>query len=195
LKQAEALSSKATRLLEKITSLRRGLFLNRLFEPQTSPFNIDLWKGAIDTYIAQLSSYKLVPQNIGKGALVPITISSILFFVIFFVAAFLSKKRLRIKLQDDDGKQSIFSMVSASLFLAFVAIGLFIIYQTLITQHIINDTNGFFIHKCLMLTGFLFFVFCLFNDETFFKHENNSSVFTSSNFCNSAFIFNRCFVP
>lgn len=161
LKQAEALSSKATRLLEEITSLRRGLFLNRLFEPQTSPFNIDLWKGAIDTYIAQLSSYKLVLQNIGKGALVPITISSILFFVIFFVTAFLSKKRLRIKLQDDDGKQSIFSMVSASLFLPFVAtgLGLFIIYQTLITQHIINETNDFYIHKCLMLTGFLFFVY------------------------------------
>jgi small-conductance mechanosensitive channel len=161
LRQAEALSSKTTRLLEKITSLRRMLFLNGLFERQISPFNINLWKGAKDTLFAQFSSYKLTFED--KEVLAPIIISSILFLVVFFVASFLSKKRLRIKLQDNDGKQNTFSMVSVSLFTPFVAIGLglLIIYQTLITQHILNETNAFFIHKSLMLIGFLFFVYLM----------------------------------
>jgi len=144
LKQAEALSSKATRLLEKITSLRRMLFLNGLFEQQMSPFNIDLWKGAKETFFAQLSSLKLIFED--KVVLAPVIISSILFLVIFSVASFLSKKRLRIKLQDESEKKDILSMVSVSLFTPFLAIrlGLFITYQTLITQSIINETNGLY---------------------------------------------------
>ena len=163
LKQAEALTSKTTRLLEKITSLRRALFLDGLFERQVSPFNIELWRGAKDTFFTQLTSYQLIFQHVDKKVLTPLIISSIFFPVIFFAACFLSKKRLRIKLQDDDGKQSIVSMVSVSLFTPFLAIGLglFITYQTLITQSIINETNGLFIYKGLVLIGCLFFVYVM----------------------------------
>jgi small-conductance mechanosensitive channel len=163
LKQAEALSSKTSRLLEKITSLRRGVFLNGLFERQISPFNINLLKGAVDTYIAQLSGYKRILQHVDKGVLFPLISASILFFIVFFIATLLSKKRLRIKLQTDEEKPDIFSTVSQSMLLPLVALGfgMLIMYQTLVTQNIINESNAFFIDKSLLLIGFLIIVYLM----------------------------------
>jgi small-conductance mechanosensitive channel len=163
LKQAEALSSKTSRLLEKISSLRRSVFLNELFERQISPFNIALLKGAVDTYITQLSGYKRIFQHIDKGALFPLITATLLFFVMFFIGTLVSKKRLNKELQTVEERHDIFSMVSQSLLLPLVAlgIGLFIIYQTLATQQVINESNGFFIDKGLLLIGFLTIVYLI----------------------------------
>ncbi|MEH6503786.1 MAG: mechanosensitive ion channel domain-containing protein [Cycloclasticus sp.] len=163
LKQAEALSSKTSRLLEKASSLRRSLFLNGLFERQISPFNIALLKGAVDTYIPQLSGYKRTFKHIDKGVLFPLITASLLFFIVFFVATLLSRKRLHKKLQAVEERPDIFSTVSQSLLLPLVALGLglFIIYQTLVTQQVINESNGFFIDKSLLLIGFLIVVYLM----------------------------------
>ena len=45
LTQAEALSSKSTRFLEQLASLRRGQFVGKILENSVSPFNSQLWAG------------------------------------------------------------------------------------------------------------------------------------------------------
>ena len=47
-----------------------------------------------------------------------------------------------------------------SLFLPIMAsvIGLFVIYQTLLAQNIINETNSFFIYKAFSLSALLVFI-------------------------------------
>ena len=44
--QAEALSSKATRFLERLAAIRRNQFVEQILENKMSPFNQDLWAEA-----------------------------------------------------------------------------------------------------------------------------------------------------
>jgi len=160
LTQAEALTSKSSRLLEKITSLRRTLFFEGLLERQVTVFNADLWKAAEEPFYTQFSNYKHIFED--KDLRELIVISSFLFLVVFFITTFLSKKRLAIKLQND-GWEHPFSLVSASLFFPFLAIGLglLIIYQIFIAQDIVTEINQVLIQKVLMLTGFLLIVYLM----------------------------------
>jgi len=166
LTQAEALTSKSSRLLENITSLRRSLFLDQLFERQMTVFNTDLWEAAEEPFYTQLSNYKQTFEN--KDFRQLIVISSFIFLVAFLIAVFVSKKSLAIKLQNDGGER-IYSLISASFVIPFLAIGLgvFIIYQICIAQGIVTEINQVLIKKVLMLTGSLFIVYLM--TERFYK--------------------------
>mgnify|MGYP003386028392 CR=1 FL=1 len=166
LTQAEALTSKSSRLLENITSLRRSQFLDRLFERQMTVFNTDLWKAAEEPFYTQFSNYKHTFENKDLGQL--IVISSVVFLVVFLIAALVSKKRLVRKLQNDEGEHT-FSLISASFVTPFLAIGLglIVIYQICIAQGIVTENNQALIQKMLMLTGFLSIVYLM--TERFFK--------------------------
>ena len=160
LTQAEALTSKSSRLLEKITSLRRTLFLDGLFERQMAVFNTTLWKTAEEPFYAQFSNYRGIFYDKTLRSLS--VISGCILLVVFLFATLVSKKRLTIKLQNA-GREHVFPLVSASLVLPFLAIGLglLFIYQLFISQGIVTEANHLLIQKVLMLTGFLFAVYLM----------------------------------
>jgi potassium efflux system protein len=160
LKQADALNSKSNRLLEKVASLRRVQFLNQLFETQTSPFNAPLWSSALEAYTAQLSSYKNLISLETSSQVSSLIFSCFLFIILFLVSSIWSEKYIQKKYKNFENC-SPFSAVSLSLVMPLLAsaIGLFIIFQTLHAQEIINEVNNLLIYNFFGLIVFLFFVF------------------------------------
>ncbi len=159
LKQAEALSAKSSRLLEKAASLRRDQFVEKLFEPQVSAFSKTLWVNATEAYGEQISNHGSPFQDRGTAQIGGLALASFLFLGLFLVGCWVSKKSLDVKLKNLK-VGSLFSLISTSLVLPVVlsSVGLFFIYQTLHAQDIMTETNSLLVHKIFVLSIFFIFV-------------------------------------
>ncbi|MCC6597338.1 MAG: mechanosensitive ion channel family protein [Alphaproteobacteria bacterium] len=162
LKQAEALSSKSERLMEKITALRRGQFVDQLFEVQTSPFNAYLWQSAAEAYSTQISYYGALFDGHNLTSFNGLFLSCFIFVSIFIVTTVFSRKHLQkvLNQENPDMDYGTFSYVASSLIPPMLAtgVGLLLIYQTLAVSGIATQSNNTFIYKALGLAGLLIFV-------------------------------------
>lgn len=151
IKEAEALTSKSTRLLEQVAALRRGQFISKLFETQISPFNKSLWSNASQSYAEQFSHF-IIPANshlsllIGAGILV----AGLLLSAVFVSSRWLGKT-LR--------KQKIDKLGSVAASLIIPLCGFFIscvvMHNILQSQDIVTELNKAFLHKTMGLIVFL----------------------------------------
>lgn len=161
MKQTEALSSKTSRLLEKVAAARRGQFINQLFNTQISLFDKTLWQNANHAFHTQMQN---TPSFFGGEETESKTglIASILVFLGLFVISVLSSRKSLIALNGSD-IESPLSIVARSLVLPITAsaLGLFIVYQTFLTQGIITDANALCVQKGFFLFGFVLLVFII----------------------------------
>ncbi len=157
IKQGEALSSKTSRLLEKIAATRRGQFINELFNPQESLFDKDLWKTAYGDYtqtsvMKNMTRQTVSAKNIVGLSVVLVLIISILIFVILVTRRYLNRDLLLKQL-------SPMGCVSRSLILPLVTLvlGGFALYQVLLVQGSLTDINNYYVIKVLFFVGVLIF--------------------------------------
>lgn len=161
LKQAEALVSKSKRLLEKVAVLRRGQFVQRLFETQASPFDVSLWTNARNAYQAQFSdffvSYGLIPQS----TKVSLSVSAFFCAILFLLGFFFSKQTFGRQLSDDAIGPFSAAAASFPLPLLGLSFGMLAIYQTFQTQGLVTDINTAFIQKNIVLSFIWLSVFLI----------------------------------
>lgn len=141
IREAEVLTSKTSRLLEKVALMRRGQFIDRLFETQTSPFDITLWQGAAQVYASQIDLIANVFRNNIWPYKLPVTIAISLLLIFVFVSTYISKRSLKKALQIENADR--LAAVSRSLIMPYAAIllGMLIVLQTFIAQEIINENS------------------------------------------------------
>lgn len=158
LKEAEALASKTARLLEKVVALRRSQFVNRLFEPQMSAFDMSLWSGAFQAYTSQVLPALTSFNEKFKASQPPLIIVSVILVLLLGVSNFISRRTLHANLKLEDREK--FSEVSRSLIMPFLAVGfgLLITLQTLIVQLIATGENWTFCLKISLLVAFFILV-------------------------------------
>jgi len=141
IKEAEVLTSKTSRLLEQVALMRRGQFIDRLFEPQTSPFDITLWQGATQVYASQIGLITRVFQNNIWPYKLPVITAISLLITFVLISTFISRQSLRTALQSKNADR--LAIVARSLIMPYAAIflGILIVLQTFIAQEIINEEN------------------------------------------------------
>lgn len=144
--QVEASLSKASRYLERLASLRRDRFVNKVLEKQISPFDPALWKVADDTKSLTLNAFSRTFKHLflKDGVLRLSVLSSIIAFcLIFFSARFLSNRALHRRIADytADKRESLFYHVSISIIVPVLAgvVGLAIIYQSIRSEGLIPE--------------------------------------------------------
>lgn len=157
IKQGEALSSKTSRLLEKIAATRRGQFINELFNPQESLFDKQLWQTAYGDYTEKSVMKTMTRQTISATniiglSVVLVLIISVLVFVILFTRKFLNRQLVLKELSPIGG-------VAHSLVLPLITLtlGTFAIYQVLLVQGALTNVNHHYITKVLFFISTLIF--------------------------------------
>ena len=159
IKEAEALSSKSVRLLEKVAAVRRGQFINQLFETQASPFNKTLWQNANQAFSNQIQGVAMPFADKAMGAKAGLIVSVLVFLVLLVASVVFSRKQLSVFAKSEVDNP--LSIVAHSLVfpVAGVALGLLIIFQALIAQDIVSETNQVFVQKGFCLFAFIAAVF------------------------------------
>ncbi len=171
--QAEALSSKATRFLERLAAIRRNQFVEQILENKMSPFNPDLWAEAQrDKDLAVYSVYEgwagfvsdktQDEQNIFARSF---TISIGLFVVFFFLSLVINTHGLHRKLKsineptltqrlERSGFRILYTLITGF-------VGLALIFIVIRKHGLIIESNQNF--------AYYFFVFALFVVYAFTK--------------------------
>lgn len=155
LRETEALNSKTARLLEKVAFLRRSQFIDRLFETQTSPFDLSLWNGVIQIYVSQIKFIiDFVNQNILPAKL-SITLALMLLTIAVVLSMFLSGRSMKIALKHKNSDR--LAIVARSLVMpaGAVLLGMLIVLQTLIVQEIVNEESWPFAKQVLGICVFV----------------------------------------
>lgn len=155
LTHAEALVSKASRLLESLSTIRRDKFISQLFQVQSSPFSRDLWMNALQTLRVQIDNYGVSEGFDTPSKWVGTAVAVLIFLLLLLLAWVFSLKTLVKALAMPD--KSIFSVVAASLILPVLAcvVGLLLIYQTLVAQDFLTEANDDLVRRSLWLVAFV----------------------------------------
>ena len=152
--EAEALSAKASRLLDEIAAKRRGAFISQLLERQTPWYGKELWFSAYEAY-ARLYAGTDGMFDKNKWGLIGSIIAALFLYI---AAIFISQKMLAVRLKRDveAGYKVVFSHVARSLILPVFALilGAIVVQQTLASMNIMNDLNNPLGYHFIGLTAF-----------------------------------------
>lgn len=162
IKESEALNSKSARLLERVAAIRRGQFINQLFETQTSPFNASLWSSASHAFSEQIKNVTTPFTDMAVSAKTGLAVSILVFMALLMGTLIPSKRQLNAAIRLYPNNPPL-STLAHSLIMPFcgTALGLLIVFQAFISQNIITDANQLFMHNGFTLCGFFIGVFIL----------------------------------
>ncbi|TNE32334.1 MAG: mechanosensitive ion channel family protein [Alphaproteobacteria bacterium] len=161
LKLAEASHAKTLRSLEKITSLRRGMFVSRLMERQTLPFDLALWKtGHTAMMDLQKKIATLVHNTIWQESHMKI---ALLIALLLIGGSTISMRRfLRAKLahHQEDSVYTPFALASLATIIPFcgMLVALFIVFQALSVAPDLDQTALDFAKRVLLLSALAIFL-------------------------------------
>lgn len=172
LRQADALSSKSVRLLERLSAFRRDLFLHKILEKQASPFSGELWRYVREALNAELNKSSLDKKDEKKAdpeksaeeetsSYLLIASLLVLFGVLLAFRHFsiLSLKR-RVEKGPEKFSGSFFTFASSSSLISMIvsSIALFVVHQIFEDQGVIHDSNLVFSTHVFLLAAYLLFV-------------------------------------
>jgi len=161
LKLAEASNAKSLRSLERITALRRSMFVDQLLERQTLPFDLALWKtGHAAMYEMQGKLGTLLHNAIWQQKHMKI---ALLIAVLLIGGSTLSMRRfLRIKLalHQNDSIYTSFTLASFATIMSFLGMlaALFIVFQALSVVPDLNQTALDFAKHFLLIAALAIFL-------------------------------------
>ncbi|TVQ83011.1 MAG: mechanosensitive ion channel family protein [Micavibrio sp.] len=156
LRQAEAAHARALRTLERLSVMRRGLFVGQLMERQATPLNIGLWAAAGDALQDLQSKIRSgLTEIFAQNRLLQIAI--ILGIFLIAGSAVITRHLLKNKLQEYKENSVYTPFVLASIataipFLCTAAV-LFVLYQILLLVPEMDTAVRVFAEHTLLLAG------------------------------------------
>lgn len=157
LKHAEAAHAKALRSLERITAARRGMFIEKLMERQSLPFDRTVWNTGLDaTKELYKKSGAIFAHGIWKEHHMLVTLA--VAFLLIGGSVFGMRRFLRAKLAahaDDTTVYTPFSLASIASIVPFLAIltALFLVFQSLSVAPDFSQTAHDLAKHILIMTG------------------------------------------